>query len=294
MPEIVPVSVVVPTIGRPRQLQACLGSLAQCSPRAAEILIVDQSVTDEIEHVAQGFQSVGARTVRSSPRGVAVARNQGLRAAIHETVLMTDDDCTVSPDWIGTGWRLLEGDPRLIVSGRVLGVGDEQTVPSTISDTVRRDYTGTIHCGVLFTNNVALNREAVLAIGAFDDAFETAEDNDLCYRWLTSGGRLVYEPALLVWHHHWRSPAELKRLYVSYWRGQGALYAKHLRAGDRRMLRLAARDVYWRLRAPLGGAGGLRVAAIEARGIVLGLPVGVASYLWTRRRVARGHHPTEA
>ena len=77
-------------------------------------------------------------------------------------------------------------------------------------------------------------RGAVLE-GGFDELFgpaEAAEDNEFCYRWLRSGGSLRYEPSLVVWHHDWRSPRELERLYVRYARGQGFFYAKHLRRGD--------------------------------------------------------------
>jgi GT2 family glycosyltransferase len=287
VPETVPVSVVVPTIGRTSQLRACLESLARCSPRAEEIVVIDQSPGDEIEELGRTFAPIGLRVVRSHPPGVARARNEGLRQASHETVLMTDDDCTVAPDWVGTGKRLLDEDRSLIVSGRVLPGAGGGTVPSTKADTARHDYTGTLHCGVLFTNNVALNAAETLALGAFDEDFETAEDNDLCYRWLASGRRLVYEPSLLVWHHDWRTPRQLRRLYVSYWRGQGALYAKHVAAGDRRMLRLMAHDVYWGARALASRAVGRRAAWTErGRGMVRGLPAGIASYLLRRRASA--------
>src|SRR3954453_4339322 len=241
------VSVLIPTIGRVQLLRACLDSIAACSPRPAEVVVVDQSVGDEISKLVSEYEDVGARVVECDGRGVARARNVGLHAVTNDRVLMTDDDCTVASDWVGVGARAIADDPKLIVSGRVLPAGgDEVNVPSVISDTERHDHTGTVQFGVLFTNNVAVNRTEVLKVGAFDEAFERASDNDLCYRWLTSGRRLVYDPALVAWHHDWRSDAQLKNLYVRYWRGQGRLYAKHLRGGDRRMFRVAARDVYWR------------------------------------------------
>lgn len=277
------VSVVIPTIGRAELLRACLESLAACDPTADEIVVIDQSGGDEIAELVAGFD--GARAVRSDERGVAIARNTGLRAAANDIVLMTDDDCTVAPDWVGTGAQLLASEPGLIVSGRVLAAGDESEVPSTIADTEPRDHTGTVQCGVLYTNNVALKRSEVLALGGFDEAFETAEDNDLCYRWLTSGRRLRYEPSLLVWHHHWRSPQQEDRLYVSYWRGQGTLYTKHLLARDRRMARLAAQDLRWAARARLARIRGRGEPWMNAsRGLLRGLPVGAGRYLLRRVR----------
>ena len=75
----------------------------------------------------------------------------------------------------------------------------------------------------MFPNNMVLRRSSVLAFGGFDERFgpgEAAEDNEFSYRWLRAGHSIRYEPALVVWHHDWRDPDELRRLYVAYARGQ--------------------------------------------------------------------------
>ena len=84
-------------------------------------------------------------------------------------MLVTDDDCTVAPDWVGRGWVHMSKDPEQIVTGRVLPAGDPSAVPSLIDDPEPRNYTGEIHFGALYTNNCCLNRGAVLAIGGFDE-----------------------------------------------------------------------------------------------------------------------------
>jgi len=268
-----PVSVVIPTIGRTTLLRACLESITACRPGPMEVVVVDQSGGPEIAELVCDYRDRNVRTVRSDARGVAAARNAGLSAAAHEIVLMTDDDCTVAPHWVGVGAHHVGSDPRMMVTGRVLPVGDAQAVPSTITDLERRDYTGTVEYFVLYTGNVGFNRSEVLAVGAFDEALPTAEDNDMCYRWLRSGRQLVFEPSLVVWHHDWRSPDELKRVQVSYARGQGAVYAKHLRTGDVRMLYFIGREVYWSLRG-------------SRRGEVAALTSGFVDHLRGRRRPA--------
>jgi GT2 family glycosyltransferase len=274
------VSVVIPTIGRVALLRDCLESLAACRPRPAEVVVVDQSGLPDVARLVRGYDRLGARIVESDARGVAAARNAGLKAVSHDTVLMTDDDCTVAPEWVRIGARLLSDGPQLIVTGRVLPVGDARAVPSTIEDLERRDYTGTPHFYVLYTGNVGLHRGEVLAVGGFDEALPTAEDNDLCYRWLTSGRRLVYEPSMVVWHHDWRSPDELDSRYASYSRGQGAVYAKHLRAGDVRMLYFIGREVYWSAREGVLRVIGRRLtSSTRRRGALAALATGFAGYL---------------
>jgi GT2 family glycosyltransferase len=256
--EVVPVSVVVPTVGRARLVRSLLVSLARCDPRGDEILIVDQSVDDRVEQVVIEFADIGARLVHCEGRGEGRGRNVGLREARHDLLLGTDDDCTVAPDWVGRAWAHLEAEPRGIVTGRVLPVGDPRAVPSTREDAEPRDYTGDLSCFPLFPNNMALRRTLALELGGFDEGLPAAPDNDFCYRWLRDGKPLRYEPDMVVWHHDWRTSAELERLYIRYARGQGAFYAKHLRRGDFHMLRFIVRDL-------IGGCRALASATLRGR-----------------------------
>ena len=49
----VPVSVVIPTVGRTDLLGACLESLVACDPAAAEVILVDQSGGTHVAEVAE-------------------------------------------------------------------------------------------------------------------------------------------------------------------------------------------------------------------------------------------------
>ena len=275
----VPVTVVIPTLGRPGPIAGCLESLAACHPRADEIVVADQSGSRDMVDVVARFAAIGARLVPCDGHGVANSRNVGLRASANDIVMVVDDDCTVEPDWVGVGWRSMVGESNKIVTGRVLPVGDARSVPSTIVDPEPRDYAGELRGGILFGGNMAVNRHEILAADAFDERFspdEAAEDNDFCYRWLKAGHRLVYEPAMTIHHHDWRTPEELRELYLRYTRGEGFFYAKHLRQGDLRMLRFIARDLYWALRS-------LAAAVVKGRedwtdfrrAILRGMPVGL-------------------
>jgi len=278
MSDPLPVSVVIPTIGRIERLRACLESISRCDRRPSEVVVVDQSGAADVEALVAEFAAIGARAVPCAGRGISVGMNLGLREAAHEAVLVTHDDCTVAPSWVGVGARFMAGEPGLIVTGQVLPAGDDPlAVPSTKDDPVPHDFTGEIESGALYPNNMALSRSEVLALGGFDERFKTAaEDNEFSYRWLRAGRPLRYEPELVVWHHDWRSRDELERLYVEYWRWQGVFYAKHLRLRDMTMLRFIARDVHY-------GARALAARVLRGRprwtdwrrGILRGLPTGL-------------------
>ena len=72
--DTVPITVVIPTAGRERLLQRCLESLASCDPRAAEIVVVDQSARAAVADVVDSFAAVGARLVLCQGTGVARGR----------------------------------------------------------------------------------------------------------------------------------------------------------------------------------------------------------------------------
>jgi GT2 family glycosyltransferase len=269
-------SVIIPTIGRPELLTGALASLAACRPRADEVLVVDQSGGTETEEIVRRRMPGAATWIPSDGSGIGLALNTGLRAAAHEVVLITNDDCTVADDWVGVALARLAGDPRLIVTGSVLAAGDEARVPSTKQDPRPRDYTGSLQDGALFGANMAAGRDALLSFGAFDERIvPSAEDNDLGYRWLRSGRSLRYEPAMRIWHHDWRTPSELRRLYRRYGVGQGMFYAKHLAERDRTMLWFMLRD--------LRGSGREAARALVkgrrppdwCEGTLLGTPVGL-------------------
>jgi GT2 family glycosyltransferase len=286
-----PVTVVLPTIGRPELVRSCLDSLARCEPRAAEILVVDSSDDGDVADVVAGFAGLGAHRIDCRTLGLGSAFNLGLEEAQHEIVLLTNDDCTVEPSWVERGLRHGSRDANTIVTGRVRPQGDPDVVPSTIDDPVAREYSRQV-AFVLYTQSMALHRKTLLEFGGFDGRIRpAAEDNDLSYRWLRAGRRIRYEPDFVVWHHDWRSREQLERLYVGYGVGQGMVYGKHLRRGELAVLPLLGATVYWSARALVARL----VRGAESRpdprlGMLRGLPTGLVRG-W---RAARGPGSTAA
>ena len=175
--------------------------------------------------------------------GLGRARNVGADQALGELLLYTDDDCRPHREWVGAASRRHQAHPGALLTGRVMAGGDARRVPSVREDPAPLDHTGTVDCWALYPNNMAIGRDHLLSFGGFDGRLPGAEDNDFCYRWLRAGKPLLYEPELVVDHMDWRSPEELEDLRLKYARLQGMFYAKHLRAGDLRMLKFLLSDL---------------------------------------------------
>jgi GT2 family glycosyltransferase len=255
-------------------------------------VVVDQSGAADVTALLDRLADRRLRHVVSDGRGIALATNTGVRAATYETVLVTHDDCTVAEDWVGAATAAMAEVPGGMVSGRVLPVGDAASVPSTRTELEPEDWTGTLMKGVLWPANMAVGRRALLDIGGFDERATlrlAAEDNDLGYRWISDGRPFRYVPAMVVWHHDWRSPRQLRETYVVYAKGQGAFYAKHLHAGDRRVLRFLVSDLLLGVRSHVGALVHRRPAWQDARrALVVWLPVGFVAGWREARRLSRG------
>jgi len=99
-------SIVVPTCDRPRQLAACLQSLARLDyPRDRfEVIVVDDGTTTAAPALVVEMKAgPDVRLVRQPHAGPAAARNLGASHARGSLLAFTDDDCAPAPDWL---WAL--------------------------------------------------------------------------------------------------------------------------------------------------------------------------------------------
>lgn len=204
------------------------------------IVVVDQSVDDATERLVRGVP--GLRYLRSEP-GISRARNVGLRAAETPYVAFTDDDVTLPPRWLGEIVRIFKETPDAgAVCGR--GVTSAGALLPGVRPGVYRWPKNPFGLGHGF--NVAFRRAVFDEVGLFDEEFGggaqylAGEDTDMLYRVMKAGWRVVCSDDITVVHHNWRSPREEVRLHRGYGIGAGAQVARHLAAGDRTIIRIAA------------------------------------------------------
>ena len=282
-----PVSVVVPSRNRPGLLTACVESVLDGDSLPREIVVVDQSESPHPRFAApDAFSPCRGQYIFSHAPGVSRARNLGIRAAHCRLVACVDDDVLVSRTWLRSLTQaLLQGGPATVVTGRVVSGPPERGGAYAASlqlaeSTIR--YRGPIDADVLYTGNMALYTATLQDIGGFDErlgpgtALPAAEDNDFGLRLLRAHYDIVYVPEAEVTHRAWRT--DLVRTRWAYGRGQGAFYAKHLRAEPRRIARRAVHDAIERLarafrRFPLEPR-----VLLAALAYVAGLPIGGVQY----------------
>jgi GT2 family glycosyltransferase len=241
-------TLIICTRNRPRLLSDTVDSVLAGDEVPTEIVIIDQSAQPHsILAALKPDRACVIHYVWSHSIGLSRARNEGLAAAHHEWIAIIDDDMYVQSDWFGTLMRtLIEAGPRAVVTGQVRPSASEVAggfAPSTIEDQTPAVYQGRVLIEVLNAGNMALHGPMIQNVGCFDErlgagsVFRSAEDNDLGYRLLEAGYRVLYVPGAIVYHRAWRSSREYVPLRWSYGFGRGAFFAKHLSWHDRFMLR---------------------------------------------------------
>lgn len=197
------VSVVVPTCRRPEFLERCLGALvAQDFDHAAYEIIVADDAADEptrlqVERWAAGTR--GSPRIHYVPaletRGPASARNCGWRVSSGLIIAFTDDDAVPHPDWLEEGWKAMAGG-AIAAAGRVM-VRPPSARPSEYENDLAR-----MAQAEFVAANCFVRRDALAAIGGFDERFTAAsrEDSDLQFRLLKAFGRVVRAPNAVVKH----------------------------------------------------------------------------------------------
>src|SRR4030095_2960581 len=103
------VSLIIPTFSRPHLLERCVTSALKAGS-SVEVIVVDDASSDATASVCQKLRDI--KYVRlDSNRGVAGARNEGLRASTTEYVGFLDDDDLRLPNSIDAQVKLLEAHP---------------------------------------------------------------------------------------------------------------------------------------------------------------------------------------
>ncbi|MGH7964290.1 MAG: glycosyltransferase family 2 protein [Candidatus Binatia bacterium] len=254
-------SVVILTWNSTDVLGPCLTALpAGFTTSAYEVIVVDNGSRGYTPAALRNEFPTMRLVVNRKNRGVAPARNQGMRVAQGEYIILLDDDTVVLPGAFDCliayldqhpqvslcGPKLVDPQGRLQLSCRLFPtVGDKLARRFPFAFARQRDRQVEMadwdHATVREVDYVigacqVIRRAALVEVGLLDEKiFYGPEDVDLCLRMRAAGWRVMYNPEAVVMHRERRvARSPLSRLgwrhlggLVHYFWKHGYVFSRH-------------------------------------------------------------------
>ncbi|HET9732170.1 MAG TPA: glycosyltransferase [Acidimicrobiales bacterium] len=210
-----PATIVIPVWNAWDLTRACLDSLRASLSPLDQVVVVDNGSTDGTAAGLRRYPWTEIIT-NAENRGFAPACNQGAAVARHPVIVFLNNDTVTPARWLD-GLVAPMSDPTVVACGpRSNFVSGPQMVdpvpyPQDSMSAMRRfartwrdeHRNQTTDVDRLVGFCLAVRTESFRAIDGFDEGYEVGgyEDDDLCLRLRTAGGRLVIAHESFVHHH---------------------------------------------------------------------------------------------
>lgn len=241
-----PVSVVIPTHGRPEFLPEAIDSvLGQTSP-PLEIIVVSDESGEAVERARQVVDAYSTERIpvrmlnNASHPGASGSRNLGASASAGDWIAFLDDDDLWTPSFLGHSWAVATATAKdMVVSWVEMFRGEHRGPGVNIQpDLIAREAAA--RTPGLTGSNFIITKSAFERTGGFDIGLPVMNDIDFMYRYLSSGGQYAVNPNMdLLQRRH--GSGQLTRATTMRADGIRKYMDKHratLRTSDLRHLRL--------------------------------------------------------
>lgn len=198
-------AIIIPHYNDVTRLLRCLEALRPQLSAQVELVVIDNSSTDDLGAVRAAFPDL--RLIMESQSGAAQARNRGVAETTASRLFFLDADCVPAANWVETAMAAIDEHTGPHTTADVIGgeviVFDETPGPrsgpaafETVFAFDNRCYVETKSFSV--TANLLTRRDVFEVTGLFDDS--RSEDVDWCRRAIAKGYKLAYMESLKVSH----------------------------------------------------------------------------------------------
>jgi glycosyltransferase involved in cell wall biosynthesis len=231
------ISVILPVLNEEAHLRSAIDSiLSQDYQGAIEVILAVGPSHDRTLEIAQEISKKDPRVVLvDSPTGrTAAGLNLALNKSQSPVVVRVDGHAQIPQDYLRLVVEILNRTGAVNVGGVMAAVGAtpfERAVAGAMRSPLgvgaSRFHTGG-EAGVVDTVYLgAFRREALLAIGGFDERFTRAQDWELNFRLRENGGIVYFDPRLHVTYRPRSTVRALAKQYFEYGRWRRVVSRRH-------------------------------------------------------------------
>lgn len=231
------VSVILPILNEELYLRDAVHSiLSQDYLGQFEVVLAIGPSKDRTHEIADQLHSEDSRViVVDNPSGrTAAGLNAALNASRGSIIVRVDGHAQIPQNYISIAVELLVKTGAVNVGGLMAAVGISSfekavagAMRSPLGVGASRFHTGgeagevdTVYLGVF-------NKEALVAIGGFDERFTRAQDWELNFRLRANGGTIYFDPRLEVTYRPRSTVGALAKQYFEYGRWRRVVSRRH-------------------------------------------------------------------
>lgn len=198
-------SIVVPAHNEEKYIARCISSLLkQDFNMPYEIIAVNNNSTDSTIDILNQFSNQ-IRIIECKEKGVAIARNSGIKEARSEIIVSTDSDCFHPEDWLSQIYKSINANEEVLAVGGY-AIYSEKSFYQKIaifSHKMNLMKLARIIFGgqALSTQNLAFRKDSWRSVGGFDQNIKSTwqlDDVDFTLR-LNELGEVRLDQNLLVY-----------------------------------------------------------------------------------------------
>ena len=188
------ISVIIPAYNQADYVsQAIQSVLSQTNPNY-ELVVVNDGSTDETPQILSQFQDPRIRVISQPNRGLAAARNAGIRESSAPLIALLDSDDYFLPDKLAIQSEYLLQHPEIgMVGGGIQIVNHAgEILKQIINKPDGLDLQGLLFANPFVPSSIMIRRQWFDRVGTFDENLRACEDWDM---WL----RIGYAGCLFAW-----------------------------------------------------------------------------------------------
>lgn len=229
-------SIVIPTLGRKKEVEMLLQSIEQSKIKISyEVIIVDQNQDGFLNEICDIYsQRLPLTQYNVQFKGASKARNFGAQKAIGNIICFPDDDSEFLPDTVEKAMKIMGESNSHCIFGKV--VSKETGEDVVIKFCKEEKYLSLIDFEGMFVESTMFAKTQLVRDFPYDEEMGVGtihgaeEAYDLVYRMLKAGIKIFYSPNI-KFYHPLKTPtrqgdAEIKRAFY-YSCGLGYLCRKH-------------------------------------------------------------------